>query len=337
MHDPEDLRSALGDALERLDIAARPVVIPTPWDIGPVTAYLFPTDPVTLIDAGINTAEARQALRDAFVAEGLEPNDVRRIIVTHAHLDHFGGAVWLQAESNCIVHLHPDDIAIADPSSWRRTNEVLFPPLGFTEEQVAGFWSDEGPHDMRAPAFTAMTDGTVFQTGETRLRVEHHAGHSPGHVWVVDEASGAIFVGDYIIGDHPTNAGMEIDETQPMGRAPLLAQYNAGLRALRDRPAPVLFPAHGPPISDHAALIERRLAKSDRRTRHVLEGVVKHPNSTALEIGRALYGTRPERSWEVVADLVGRLDLLVAEGRVSSRMGEDGAWHFTATTDSGES
>jgi glyoxylase-like metal-dependent hydrolase (beta-lactamase superfamily II) len=332
MQDPAALEAALLAELERLDIAARPVVVPTSWDVGPVAAYLFPTDPVTLIDAGVNTPAAREAFRRALVAEGLEPNDVRRIIVTHAHLDHFGGAVWLQSESACQVHLHEADVEIADPSSWRRTNDLLFPPLGFTEEQVASFWSDEGPHDMRAPVFSAMTDGAVFETGDTSLRVEHHPGHSPGHIWVVDEGTGAIFVGDYLIGDHPTNAGMEVDESQPMGRAPLLQQYNAGLRELRERPAPVLFPAHGPPIGDHAALIDRRLAKSDRRTRHVLDGVREHPNGTALEIGRALYGSRPERNWEVVSDIVGRLDLLVAEGRVTVRMGEDGAWHFTATT-----
>ena len=330
MDDTRALAAALQDELDRLEIAARPIVVPTAWDVGPVTAYLFPSDPVTLIDAGVNTPAARDAFRDAFAAEGLEPNEVRQVIVTHAHLDHFGGAVWLQAESSCRVWLHPDDIDIADPSSWRRTNDLVFPPLGFTAQQVEEFWSDEGPHDMRAPVFSAMADGAVFETGTTRLRIEHHAGHSPGHVWVVDETSGAIFVGDYVIADHPTNAGMEVDTSQPMGRAPLLQWYNAGLRELRDRSVPALFPAHGPPITGHAALIDRRLAKSERRTRHVLEGVVRNPNSTALEIGRALYGSRPERSWEVVADLVGRLDLLVAEGRISARMGEDGAWHFTA-------
>jgi glyoxylase-like metal-dependent hydrolase (beta-lactamase superfamily II) len=124
---------------------------------------------------------------------------------------------------------------------------------------------------------------------------------------------------------------MEIDRTHQSGRAPLLQHYNAGLLELRARAAPVLLPAHGPPITNHVELIDRRLAKSDRRTRHVLEGVRKRPRGTALEIGRAMYGSRPEQSWEVLADLVGRLDLLVAEGRVAARMGEDGAWHFEAT------
>jgi hypothetical protein len=90
----------------------------------------------------------------------------------------------------------------------------------------------------------------------------------------------------------------------------------------------MVFPAHGPPVIDHAELIERRLTKSARRTRHVLDGIARCPNGTALEIGRAIWGSRPEQNWEVLADLVGRLDLLVAEGRANAKMGEDGALHF---------
>lgn len=331
MHDQDVLVERLQRELDRLDIAARAVVMPTPWDVGPVAAYLFPSDPVTLIDAGMNMPQAREAMHQALVSEGLDENDVRQILVTHAHFDHFGGAVQLQDESSCRVYMHAADIAISDPATWRDSYRELFPPLGFGEEHVANMFSGEPSFELRTPIFTPVDDGAIFETGDRRLRVELHPGHSPGHLWIVDEGTGAIFVGDYLIADHPTNAGMEVDVSHPSGRAPLLQQYNAGLRELRVRPAPALFPAHGPPISGHAELIDRRLAKSDRRTRHVLEGLVKHPNATARELGRALYGSRPERSWEVVADLVGRLDVLVAEGRATARMGEDGAWHFSAT------
>ena len=333
MQDPAALEAALLAELERLDIAARPVVVPTPWDVGPVTAYLFPTDPVTLIDAGVNTPAAREAFRGALVAEGLEPNDVRRIIVTHAHLDHFGGAVWLQAESSCQVHLHPcghrdrrsvvvaphERPAVPAARLHRGAGRELLVGRGSARHARAGVLADGGRRRVRDGRDDDCASST---TPDTR----------PATSGSSTKASGAIFVGDYLIGDHPTNAGMEVDESQPMGRAPLLQQYNAGLRELRDRPAPVLFPAHGPPITDHAALIDRRLAKSDRRTRHVLDGVARaserhgaRDRTCALRLtSGAQLGGR--------ADLVGRLDLLVAEGRVSARMGEDGAWHFTATT-----
>jgi glyoxylase-like metal-dependent hydrolase (beta-lactamase superfamily II) len=208
----------------------------------------------------------------------------------------------------------------------REAARDLFLPLGFDDELLRRFMDDD--FEWHTPDFAPMEDGAVFDGGGAILRIEHHPGHTPGHVWVVDDASGAIFVGDYLIADHPTNAGLEIDTSQPNGRAPLLKQYNEGLRELANRDAPVLFPAHGPPITDHSALIERRLAKTGRRTRNVLRALEDSPGVTALELGRRMYRSRAETSWEVISDLVGRLDLLVAQGHASAVMGEDGAWHF---------
>lgn len=334
VNDSTALEQLLTDELRRVGIEARPVVMMTPWDIGAVTAYLFPNDPVTLIDGGVSTPEGWAAITTALAAEGLDQSDVKRVIVTHAHTDHFGGAALLQQASQeagrCEVLLHPSDIAICKPDEWRATNREIFLPLGFTEEMIATFWSDGPTFDWKLPSFTPVLDGEVFETGTARLRIEHHPGHSPGHIWVVDDATGAIFVGDYVLADHPTNGGLEIDRTHPTGRAPLLALYNEGLRELMDREAPALFPGHGPPIAGHRDLIRRRLEKTERRTRHVHNALSERPR-TALDVGRAMYGGRAERSWEMMADLVGRLDLLVAERRASSRLGEDGVWYFTAS------
>jgi glyoxylase-like metal-dependent hydrolase (beta-lactamase superfamily II) len=327
----------LQDALDALGIPARAIVAPTPWDVGPVAAYLFPSDPVTFLDAGVNLPDGITALRNGLAEFALEPADVQRVIVTHAHFDHFGGAIWLQEQSSCRVLMHPDDIAISDPSTWTDGNRELFGPLGFTTEEIGRYYSVDPPFVMRSLVFSPLRDEETFATGDIRLRVEHHPGHTPGHVWVVEESSGAIFVGDYLIADHPTNAGMEIDRSQPTGRAPLLEQYIAGLRELAERPAPMLFPGHGPPIANKAEVIERRLAKSERRTRNVLRALVEYPDVTALELGKRMYGARPLHSWEVMADITGRLDLLVAEGAAFSRLGEDGAWYFRANAQEGSS
>lgn len=326
--DVAPLQADLSAGLARAGVPAHPIVVMTPWSIGAVSAYLFPGPPVTLIDAGVNTPQAWSAIQDALDAIGASPQDVERVIVTHAHTDHFGGAVLLQEVSGCDVLLHPADIAISDPSSWPESNRELFVPLGFTEEMIAAFWGDsDESFEWRAPDFVPVEDGTVIEAGEARLRVEHHPGHSPGHLWVVEEGTGAIFVGDYLIADHPTNAGLEVDRAHPSGRAQLLQAYNAGLAELASRTAPALFPAHGPCITSHAELIERRLAKTDRRTRHVLDALEDHPRS-ALDVGRRLYGSRVENSWEIMSDLVGRLDLLVATGHATVALGEDGVWYF---------
>lgn len=327
------IEGALRSELERLGIPAVPVVVPTRWAVGPVAAYLFPDDPVTLVDATIDSSEARQALGEALSSKGLQPSDVYRVIVTHGHTDHYGGAVWLQQEASCEVLVHQADIDVTGRRVTSSSVGELLGPLGFPEDLIARNFSSKW--EWSPPQFTPLRDGDVFMVGSTKLRIDHRPGHTPGHVWITDNGSGAIFVGDYLLAGHATNAGMEIDPQHPSGRVPLLERYTQGLRELRDRAAPALFPAHGPPITNHAELIDRRLAKSSRRTRHVLDGLRKAPSSSALDLGRHLYGSRPERSWEVVADLVGRVDLLVAEGRARSHLGEDGVWYFSAT-DEGE-
>lgn len=325
-----DLREQLADAIRHCNVFATPIVVDTAWDVGAVAAYLFPARPVTLIDATVDTPDARRTITQALAEHSLAPSDVERIIVTHAHSDHYGGAVWLQQESECTVYAHAADVElVSNTIDWRETERELFPPLGFTKAEVERFFGDWSGVFAR-PEFTPCNDGDVFEVGDARLRIEHHAGHSLGHVWVVEETTGVTFVGDYVIADHPTNAGLERDPAHPTGRAQLLEAYYAGLRELARRDAPLVLAGHGPPMTDHRDVIARRLAKSERRTRSVLEGLREHGPITPVALGRLLYRDRMDTNWEVVSDLVGRLDLLVAEGRATSRMGEDGVWYFNA-------
>ena len=60
--DQTDVAELLQAELDRLGIPARAVVIQTPWEVGPVAAFLFPGDPVTLIDSGVDTDDGKEAL-----------------------------------------------------------------------------------------------------------------------------------------------------------------------------------------------------------------------------------------------------------------------------------
>ena len=327
-----ELEAALWGELVRLQIPARPVVLSTPWRVGAVVAYLFPADPVTLVDAGYDSPEARQGFAAAFEEAGRDLGELVRIIVTHGHTDHFGCAAWLQELSGCEVVMHEADAVRMRGWMTDRTRAMrdLYVPMGVPAEALDRYTDDDGRPAL--PDITPISGGESYPAGGTTLRVEHLPGHAAGHCVVIEERTGAVFAGDYLLSHTPTNSGLDLDPTHPTGRAPMLSWYNAGLRKLAGMDIPALFPGHGPPVTDHAALIARRLSKSGRRTEHVLSELGRRGPSTALELALDMYGQRVLRDpWGFMGDVVGRLDLLVEEGRARSQKRDDGVWIYIST------
>ena len=79
------------------------IAVPTPFPIGAVNVHVVLADPVTLVDTGPRTAEAWEALVEGLAAHGLVPSDVKRVLMTHAHQDHFGLARRL-ADFGAVLH-----------------------------------------------------------------------------------------------------------------------------------------------------------------------------------------------------------------------------------------
>ena len=168
--------------------------IPTTGDFINSFAFLHDDGQVTLVDCGLKRAPAKivAALRHV----GKDPADVTRIILTHAHMDHAGGARRMLDETGLPgVDLHEDDLEYA-------TTGVNAPPdLTTTSGRI--FLRMPGRTFDPFPVSNELHDGDVLDAGGG-LRVVHTPGHTPGHISLVHERSGVLITGDALFNPFAT-------------------------------------------------------------------------------------------------------------------------------------
>jgi hypothetical protein len=81
-------------------------------------------------------------------------------------------------------------------------------------------------------------------------------------------------------------------------------------------PAEIVLSGHGEPIVDHAALIDDRIAKTDRRKEKIYGLIAERPRS-GYEIAQAIWGNvAVTQAFLTLSEVIGHADLLVNEGRV---------------------
>lgn len=104
-----------------------------------------------------------------------------RILLTHGHFDHVGGAMDLAEKLNIpISGPHKDDEFL--------TANVVDEATRFG---VPGAW-----RDVTSNAW--LNDGDTIDVGNETLRVIHTPGHTPGHVVFFNEAAKVAQVGDVL-------------------------------------------------------------------------------------------------------------------------------------------
>lgn len=162
--------------------------IPTLGDFINSFAFVEDDGSVTLVDCGLKRAPGK--IVRALESIGKSPRDVQRIVLTHAHFDHAGGAAAIvDATAAQGVDVHADDASFVR-SGTRPPSDMV---------STAGRLFARAPWgDFRAtPVAQELTDGQVLDVAGG-LRVLHTPGHTPGHVSLLHAGSGVLITGDSI-------------------------------------------------------------------------------------------------------------------------------------------
>jgi len=175
-------------------VAKEPVVLLAPgvWRVplvgDLVNGFLFRDvdGQVTVLDMGVK--QSGKKVVAALHAIGSGPGDVTRLLLTHAHADHAGGAGHVARETGRGVAVHGDDAAYVRAGTVAPAGSKL----GRLMAKVSGSGSF-APLEVTEELY----DGQVLDVAGG-LRVVHTPGHSPGHASYLHESSGVLVTGDAI-------------------------------------------------------------------------------------------------------------------------------------------
>jgi glyoxylase-like metal-dependent hydrolase (beta-lactamase superfamily II) len=302
-----------------------PISLPTPWpSVGPVHVYLIRQDPVTLIDTGLTTPESREALLDGLRAAHVELKDIRRVLLTHVHLDHAGQAGWIQEASGAEVRMHPDEVGKAEmPDWWYEGRDQTLWSAGVpaeTQQLMDHYWRQG--RSMTGPLgdWLPLTDGESLAFAGFELEAVHLPGHALGHTGFWQADHGVLIGGDHLLEGVTPNPILEpLPGGHPAGvghapyRALTLGQFLGSLDRVAQMPVKRVLPGHGPVITDHRAMTGVYKAKHERRLGLLLQRIAA--GSNAYAVTREVFPrVREFDIFLALSEIMAHLDLLVVRG-----------------------
>lgn len=312
------------------------IEIPTPFPIGPVNAYLFLEPEPTLVDCGMKTAGAIEAVTTGLAAHGLTVADLKRIVITHAHVDHMGLVQWLCEHSDATVavskYVYP--WAVDFESRWDgrvRFLSAMMVKMGISAESItqtsgyfktmAAMWG--GVAAERVEEFDLH--GTV-EMGNADWQVMYLPGHASMQTGFYQPDARWLISADCLLPLTPVPV-IEYDPRDNSQRSPGFPLHLESLAKLAALDITCVYPGHGRPIKNHRRLIEKQVERIHVRKEECFE-LLAGGLTTVAAIGNVMYAHHPEGGrFTGMATVLGYLDLLSAENRVTCQE-IDNIWQY---------
>ncbi|HUI26300.1 MAG TPA: MBL fold metallo-hydrolase [Candidatus Kryptonia bacterium] len=269
------------------EVAAGVYVVHLPLPMRPtiVNVYLVRGgDEWALIDTGVNTSDSIHTFETALESVGCQPSQIKQIICTHHHPDHFGTSKAYKALTGARLVMHRAEYERSHTfAPHERPAEAVrfFDACGIPIERFvhipspAEFWS--GLYVTTAPD-GFIDDGDVLRVGDRELEVIWTPGHSPGHCVLLLRTEKIMIVGDHLLPKITPHVGYF-----PGGVSDPLGDFLASQRKVQRFDVNLVLPAHGGVFSDHRHRANQIIQHHEYRLREMLD-FVHHAPHTGYEV-----------------------------------------------------
>ena len=306
--------------------------LPLPWPGVPhCNAFaLAAGDGIVLVDTGMHEPGSLAHLERALAMCNLSLDNVRLVVCTHAHSDHFGQAATITERAGCELWMHPNHghmtQAVSDPeAAFARRIEVAR-QSGVPEEPLRRY-AEARRHepygvDRVIEPHRALLPGVEVQTDLGTWSVHETPGHAPSHVCLFQRERRLLISGDHLLG--------RVSLFYDFGSTPDPAgEFLNSLDVVERLGARLCLAGHGRTFTDVQAHIDANRALVAERLQGVQDALADGPR-TAFDVVPFVHGsglTAMTGNWWLTETL-SYLVHLEQIGRAQREGGEPELWRL---------
>jgi glyoxylase-like metal-dependent hydrolase (beta-lactamase superfamily II) len=245
---------------------------------------------VVMFDTGIGGKGRMTELETALRQAGFEIEDVKLVVCTHSHVDHFGNAAPIAERAGCEVWVHPawphvrklvddPDAALDARIEVARQSGVPREGLELYEKSRRGI----GPGIDTLPEQTNdLVPGVEIETDFGAWQVHFTPGHAPSHVSLHQPERKLLISGDHLLG----RVSLFFDQ----GHTPdPVGEFLGGLDEIEPLEMDLCLSGHGRPFRDvHAKIEANRVETAEQLGR--VRAALAEGEKTPFEVVPALLG-----------------------------------------------
>jgi glyoxylase-like metal-dependent hydrolase (beta-lactamase superfamily II) len=240
--------------------------------LGYTYSYLL-REASTIIDTGVGTGQALEALSRQLGQTGLDVSSIRRLIATHLHGDHVGLMNQIRDISGARIYAHVEAMEEKQTQKGRDRALEYMKELkrlgGKAPDGFLGRLTESWKRRRRAfQVDEPLEDGQVLDLEGSILKILHTPGHAREHICLYDAEKRLLYAGDFILPKITPHISLH----NPQGGDPL-SDYLRALEKIRGLPVDLVLPAHERIFQDLDGRIHELEKHHEERCHEIVEAI----------------------------------------------------------------